>query len=385
MMKDVINSLKVGDEVSRTFEISKSSLDSYAKLTGDNNPIHMNEAYARAAGFRGRVAHGMYLAGLVSRIIGEDMPGHGALWFAQDMSFEEPVYAGDRLTVTVKVEQLSQAARAVKVGVIARDGHGNVKFKGGGTVTMPKVKTESNAKVRSALVTGGSGGIGSAICRMLAGAGMNVLVGYSRDAARAEALCAEIGGKKRRCEPVCLDLSDGAALKRMVTRCGKIDTVVCCAMQTWRRKSFAELSAEELVEDFGQAVAGNAALLQAVLPGMVAAKFGRVVGICSSVVLGTPPAGQASYVAAKHAMVGLFKALQAEYAGSGITFNLVSPSLVDTGFTASLPERTRKALILQSPLERLCTPADVAEAVELLVKKDSFINGVNLPVTGGMG
>jgi NAD(P)-dependent dehydrogenase (short-subunit alcohol dehydrogenase family) len=119
------------------------------------------------------------------------------------------------------------------------------------------------------------------------------------------------------------------------------------------------------------------------MPGMCERSFGRVIGISSVVVHGVPPSQQVSYVTAKYAMVGMFRALMAEYSGKGITFNLVSPSFVDTPLTRDLPERTRKAMMIQSPMRRLCTPADVAAAVSLLAAEDSFINGATIPVTGG--
>jgi NAD(P)-dependent dehydrogenase (short-subunit alcohol dehydrogenase family) len=321
-------------------------------------------------------------------MIGGELPGPGALWFGQELTFEEPVYIGDRLTITVRIVQVSVVARAVRVEVEARDQHGNVKLRGKGKVTMPKIQpAKKETARRTALVTGGSGGIGAAICQVLARAGMKVLVGYAQQADKAENVVKALRAEDGEGEAVALDLRDSARipalLEGILGRVGEIDTVVCGAMATWRRKRFTDLAPEDFAADFGLAVIGHARLLQALLPHMAARKFGRVIGIASSVVCGAPPAEQASYVAAKYGLVGLFRALATEYSGAGITINLVSPSLVDTAFTRDLPERVRKVMMLQSPLGRLCTPADVAAVVELLARRDSYLHGVNIPITGG--
>ncbi|MBN1671656.1 MAG: SDR family oxidoreductase [Kiritimatiellae bacterium] len=380
--------LKSGMTVSRAFTIDAGAVDAYAQLTGDANPIHMDAGYARSAGFRDRVVHGMYLAGLVSKIVGEDLPGSGAVWFAQELSFREPVYVGETITITVRLAHVSAAARALTIEVTGSDRHGIERFNGKGKITMPKTRKTSDVTERRALVTGGSGAIGAAICVALARAGFHVLVGYRKGLARARSVAARVRSEGRNAAPVCLNLAAPSAIRRAVSaarkRHGEIDTVVCCAMGRWRRAAFTDLTAADYAEDYAVCVSGHATLLQGLLPRMASARFGRVVGVASSVVHGLPPPGQASYVAAKYGLVGLFRALTAECAGSGITFNLVSPSLVDTPFAAGLPDRARRAMVVQAPLGRLCEARDVADTVELLTRRDCYINGANIPVSGGL-
>jgi 3-oxoacyl-[acyl-carrier protein] reductase len=380
--------LTVGQSVQRSFVMTAKSVDAYAELTGDRNPVHMDSAYARAAGFRDRVVHGMYLAGLLSRIIGEDLPGHGALWYGQDLLFEEPVYVGDTITVSVHIVQMSPATRTISLEVLATDQNGNVKFKGKGKVTMPKQNEQQNPASRVALVTGGGGGIGSAICRTLSKAGAKVYIGYAHHGERAEQLAEAIKAEGGSAMAVKLDLMDTDGLKselsHILSHEQTIDTIVCCAADEWRRKKFSDMTADDFRKDYDVTVTGHAVLMQALLPRMVDARFGRVIGVASAVVHGVPPAQQTSYVASKYAMVGLFRSLMSEYTGSGITFNLVSPSLVDTEFTQSLPERTRKAVMLQSPLGRLCSAQNVADVVGLLAHQESYVNGANIPVAGGI-
>jgi len=377
----------VGQKATRSVEISPEAIDRYADLTGDKNPLHMDAEFATEAGFRGRVAHGMYLAGLVSKVIGEDLPGYGSLWFSQHFTFDEPVYVGDVIKITVAIEHVSTGTRTLGVTVKGVDQNGILKFKGKGKVSMPKIQKQNEVGDRLALVTGGSGGIGSAICETLGASDVYVLVGYAHNIDRAEAVAERIRKSGGNADPVKLDLADEQAIASSAELIGRqygaVDTVVCAAMQEWRRKAFEDTSSSEFEADFQIAVTGHAQLLKLLLPGMCERTFGRVIGISSAVVHGIPPARQVSYVTAKYAMVGMFRALMAEYTGKGITFNLVSPSFVDTPLTRDLPERTRKAMMIQSPMRRLCTPADVAAAVSLLAAAESFINGATVPVTGG--
>lgn len=377
-----------GYEISRTFEITPEAIDAYADVTGDRNPLHMSDKFAREAGFRGRVAHGMYMAGLLSRIIGEDIPGHGALWFAQDINFQEPVYVGDVVTITVRVVRRSVASKTLGLEVKAFDQNKILKFHGKGKVTMPAMQKKSKQSMRTALVIGGSGGIGASVSKMLASSGFRVVVSYAHDRIRAANVASVVKSTGGECSVVKLDLAETGSIKTAVKsihkQFGFIDTVVFCAVNEWRRKKFQEINAYEFEEDYKVSVVGAAVVLQQVLPSMVDAGFGRVIAVASSVVNGIPPSEQASYVAAKYGMVGLIKSLSVEYAGSGITFNLVSPSLVDTDLTRDLSERVRKAMILKSPMRRLCSPDDVAGVISLLSQSESYINGANIPIDGGV-
>ena len=105
----------------RAFEfeatISLEDVDRFAALTGDFSPLHMDDAFARARGFRGRVVHGAFTAGLVSRLIGTQAPGRNCLLHSIGMQFIAPVYPGDRLRIEAVVDQVSEAVESVTLKV----------------------------------------------------------------------------------------------------------------------------------------------------------------------------------------------------------------------------------------------------------------------------
>ena len=97
-------SLKSGDKASRTQMISDEMIRSFADLTGDTNPVHLDDAYAAGTRFGRRIAHGMIAAGLISATLANDLPGPGTVYLSQTLQFKAPVYPGDTITATVEVK-----------------------------------------------------------------------------------------------------------------------------------------------------------------------------------------------------------------------------------------------------------------------------------------
>ena len=95
--------LKTGDSTSRTMTITDDTIRTFAEVTGDNNPIHLDEEYAAGTRFGRRIAHGMIAAGLISATIANDLPGPGTVYLNQTLKFKLPVFPGDTVTATVEV------------------------------------------------------------------------------------------------------------------------------------------------------------------------------------------------------------------------------------------------------------------------------------------
>jgi 3-hydroxybutyryl-CoA dehydratase len=123
--------LSIGQEASFTATIEAADLDRFAAVSGDISPIHMDPAFARERGFEGRVVHGAYLSGLVSRLIGVHLPGRNALLQTMNMRFLAPVPVGATVTVTGVVDQLSEAVRSGVILVTVRPTDGDAVFASG--------------------------------------------------------------------------------------------------------------------------------------------------------------------------------------------------------------------------------------------------------------
>jgi len=111
----VIEDLEVGMMRSLTKEVTDEDIEMFAQVSTDRNPVHLDEAYAMDTIFEGRIAHGMLTAGLVSAVIGEQLPGHGTVYLGQTLKFLAPVRPGDRVTAEVEVLEIDYSKRRVQL------------------------------------------------------------------------------------------------------------------------------------------------------------------------------------------------------------------------------------------------------------------------------
>jgi 3-oxoacyl-[acyl-carrier protein] reductase len=236
---------------------------------------------------------------------------------------------------------------------------------------------------KTALVTGASGGIGSAIARALHHQGATVAISGTR-AAALEALAAELAG---RVHIVPCNLADPGQVEKLVPAAeaalGSLDILVNNAGLT-RDNLFMRLKDEDW--DLVLAVNLTAAfrLSRAAVKGMLKRKCGRIIGI-TSVIGVTGNAGQGNYAASKAGMIGMSKSLAMEVAGRNITVNCIAPGFIETPMTEGLNEKQRAAILANVPMARLGRAEDVAGAVVYLASAEaSYVTGQTLHVNGGM-
>jgi 3-oxoacyl-[acyl-carrier protein] reductase len=236
----------------------------------------------------------------------------------------------------------------------------------------------------TALVTGASGGIGSAIARGLAARGARLaLSGSNRE--KLEAFRSELGGDH---VALACDLADGAAVDALVPQAlealgGKLDILVNNAGVT-RDNLAMRMKDEEWSEVIRINLEAAFRLARAALKPMMRARFGRIVSVTSVVgVTGNP--GQANYAASKAGLIGMSKALAQEVASRGITVNCVAPGFIRSAMTDVLPEAQKEALLGRIPIGDLGTGEDIAAACVYLASREAgYVTGQTLHVNGGM-
>ena len=103
--------LAVGDSAERVFAVTDEAVRAFAAVSGDANPVHLDDAYAARTVFRGRVAHGMLLGGHISAVLANQLPGPGSIYLSQSLHFDAPVRIGDAVTVRVEVTAIDQTSR----------------------------------------------------------------------------------------------------------------------------------------------------------------------------------------------------------------------------------------------------------------------------------
>jgi len=238
-----------------------------------------------------------------------------------------------------------------------------------------------------AVVTGGSRGIGRAIALRLAEGGAQVVVNYRGNEAAANEAVAQIEAKGSKAIAVQADVSQPAEAQALIDAAkkqfGRIDILVNNAGTT-RDMLIMRMSEEDWDVVIDTNLKGSFNCIKAVTRQMMRQRSGRIINITSIAGIGGN-AGQANYASAKAGLIGLTKTVAKEMGSRGITCNAVAPGLVPTDLTASLPEELVQVAIERTPLGRIGTPEDMAEAVAFLASDEaSFITGQILAVDGGL-
>lgn len=241
----------------------------------------------------------------------------------------------------------------------------------------------SNHSGKSAIVTGGSRGIGRAIVKALAEAGYNVAFSYASNQAAAEEVEAMVKGFGVDALAVKSDaasVTDAQALIELAhKRFGRIDALVNNAGIT-RDGLLMRMSDEDWAKVIDTNLAGAFYTCRAASRIMLKQRSGAIVNI-SSVVGVFGNAGQANYAASKAGLIGFTKSLAKEFGSRGVTANVVAPGFIETDMTESVP---KEQLLQHIPLGRLGAPEDIAKAVLFLITSGDYITGQVIHVDGGL-
>jgi len=241
---------------------------------------------------------------------------------------------------------------------------------------------------RVALVAGGSGEIGSAIAKDLAGTGMVVCVGYGSQSDRAAEVVDDIIRQGGQAEACALDVTDSVCVdercEELYERLGSLDVLVNAAATN------REAPALGMEDDDWNAVidvnlSGAFRLCRAAGKYMILGRWGRIINV-SSVSAHLGGRGQINYASAKAGLERMTEVLALELGRKGITANCIAPGVIETAMSERIRQEHRDALLASIPAQRFGTPADVVAAARFLASEEAgYINGQVLRVDGGMG
>lgn len=238
--------------------------------------------------------------------------------------------------------------------------------------------------MKRVLITGASGGIGSAIAKEFAAEGYELVLHCHNNLNKLNDLKAELQDSLTY-EPVLVtgDLSKEDDVNAIVAKAGDIDVLVNNAGITRDR-----LLVTMKPEDFDTVIEANLRSVylttHAVLRGMIKRRWGRIINLASvSGIYGN--AGQANYAASKAGIIGFSKSLAKEVAARNVTVNCIAPGMIETEMTAAIPEKAKEALLAEIPMKRMGRPEEIAYVASFLAsEKASYITGTVIEADGGM-
>ena len=132
-----MSTLNPGDKASRSLTITDQAIQAFADLTGDHNPLHLDDSYAAGTRFGRRIAHGMIAAGLISATLANDLPGPGSVYLSQTLQFKAPVFPGDTVTATVEVKSVRPDKPIVTLSTLCTKQDGTLVIEGEAVILVP--------------------------------------------------------------------------------------------------------------------------------------------------------------------------------------------------------------------------------------------------------
>ena len=396
---DVFETIEMGQTDEFIHKVTEEDVQVFCHLTGDDNPLHMDDNYAKGTNFQKRVVHGMLTASFISTMIGTRLPGKGSLWYEQHIRFLSPVRIGDEIRIWAKVLHKSISQRTIVLQTTVYNQLDQIVIDGEAKVKVPEKKKEKsfdnlnqlenmNDNKGSVIISGASGGIGAAIAINLALKGYAIIVNYNNNEKRASEVVDQIKDFGGRAIHVKANIANNEEVKSMVSvaldKFGTVDGLVNNASAPISYRSFDEITWNDFQVHLDVQIKGALNLCKSVIPHFIENKKGSIVNISSIYADNVPPAKMMHYSLSKSALISFTRSLAVEHGPLGIRVNCVSPGMTNTDMIADIPDKAKMVSKMTTPLRKLAQPEDVANTVSFLISADSkHITGETIRVCGG--
>jgi len=377
-------------------KITKKDIKNFSKLSGDKNPIHMNQSYAKKMGFGKIVAHGMLSESFISSIIGNYLPGPGSLWAEKKIKFLKLVREGDKLEFISEIEKIHTGNNIAIVNVKAFNQYKELVFDSSNIIILPKASNKvKNKKVKKnkknkqiklkknlAVILGASGDIGISTTKKLLKHGFSVIGFYNSNISELK----KIKNKNNNLKYFNLNLQN----KNSVNKCLKIikknipTHLINCSTPKIYTVDFEKITKNDFDHFFGNTLSNFFNIILECVKKFRMIKKGNIIDV-SSVYLKLPEKNLLPYITFKGSMTALIKSLSVELANDNIRANSVMAGVTDTQQISDMSNKQKLLIAAKTPLQRIAKAEDVANTIYFLSSKESeFITGSIIDVNGGI-
>ena len=386
---------EVGKKYTHKVRVTKKKIDLFKKITLDNNPIHSNFNEAKKYGLKKPIVFGMLTSSFLSGIIGNKIPGRGAIWSDCNITFSKPVYENDILNFESKIVRISLSTLQIiletnvfnKKSEKVMGAYSTVKFPKSFLKKIKIVRTKNRGKKKKKLkdldiIIGASSDVGLEVAKNLTKKKKKLLLTYFKN---KEFLKKEMKNKKSNFL-LKLDLNsfnDLNKIKKFVKNKYSIKSIVYTISGEIEFRTLKDTNQNDIKREINIQTIGLFNLVKTLLEDLKSNECSIVV-IGSDVVFGKPPIKMLTYNVAKNSLLGMTKSLAVELGSKGIRVNMVSPGIIQAKASSNFPPITREKYKVDTTLNKIATVKNISEIIEfLLSKKSSHITGVNLRANGG--
>ncbi len=388
--------MEVGKIYRKKIKITDSKIKLFKKITLDKNPIHGSAKLAKKYGFKGPIAHGMLAGSLLSNIIGNEIPGAGALWTDCNITFSKPVFKNDILSFESKILKISYSTLSLVLSVDVYNQNKDNVLNAYSTVKFPKnflnkIKKNNlninkkkiiNKKLKPLiLIIGASSDIGLELSHKLMKKRKRLLITYNSGKKKLSKKL--INNRLVKCLKLDLKKNKGIyKLKKIINKKYSIEGIVFASSGEMKIKSIKETNQKDIQDEFNIQTIGLFNVIKNLDEDLQ--KNCSIVVMGSDVVFGKPPAKMLIYNIAKNSLLGLTKSLAVELGYRGIRVNMISPGIFEGKSSLNFPLISKEKYKVESILNKIALPKNISTMIEfLLSNKSSHLTGTNMRVNAG--
>ncbi len=387
----------VGKETVIKKKIIKKDIINFSKLSGDTNPIHINQNYAKKMGFGKLVAHGMLTESFISSIIGNKLPGPGSLWAEKQIKFLKIVRENDIITFKSKITEIHEKNNLAIIDIKAYNQFKELVFDSLNKVILSKdIKIKGlkknnqifvkkkliKVKKKLAIILGASGGIGTAVTNKLLKKKFHVIALYRSDNTELK----KLSKIHKNLHLHNLDLNNKSSMIKFIKIIKKNYPThfINCYSPKIYPVHFEKITNEDFDHYFDKSLKNIFLLIKECVKRFKIIGRGNIIDI-TSVFIKLPEINFLPYITFKGSMTALIKSLSVELAAHNIRANSVMAGVTDTQQISDMSKKQKLLIAAKTPLQRIAIPSDIADAVYFLASKESeFITGSTIDVNGGI-